>query len=100
MGARRLKQLAVDWVQSNKTTGPLVAEMDAMRQKMETLTQQIEGLMAANRALQQEVVDARRASVGQQFPVGMPSPEERLSAIKDNSNSDETDALNDVLGER
>jgi len=98
MGARRLKALATDWVTANQSQGPLVAQMDTLRQTIEEQGRQIKELQEANTALGREVIDAKSASVGSRFPVNMPSPEERLSAVRDNSRADETEALDDVLG--
>ena len=100
MGARRLKQLAIDWVQANKTNAPLVAQLDSMRQALELQGQQIKDLLAANASLAREAEQAKQASVGSRFPVDMPSPESRLADIRDNSGRDETEAVDDALSER
>jgi peptidoglycan hydrolase CwlO-like protein len=97
MGARRLKQLAADWVDANRTQGPLIAAMDTMRQQLEQQGTQIKELMAANANLAREAEQAKQASVGSRFPVDMPSPESRLADLKDNSREDEDAALDDVL---
>jgi hypothetical protein len=97
MGARRLKQLAADWVEANRAQGPLVAQLDTMRQLVETQGQQIRDLMAANASLALEAQVAKQSNVGSRFPVEMPSPEDRLADIKDNSREDEDAALDDVL---
>ena len=97
MGARRLKQLAADWVELNRSQGPMVAQLDTMRQQLELQGQQIKDLLAANASLAQEAERARSASVGQRFPVEMPSPEDRLADLKVNTRDDEDAAIDDVL---
>jgi hypothetical protein len=97
MGARRLKQLAIDWISANVAQGPLVAQIDTLRQTVEAQGSQIKALMEANASLAREATEARQANVGSRFPVNMPSPEERLASLRDNDNSDETEALDDIL---
>ena len=96
MGARRLKQLAMDWVMANKEQGPVLAMMDTMRQMIEKQGNQIRELMEANEKLAREAVQAKESNVGNRFPVEQASPEERLSAIRDNRSADEADALKDI----
>jgi hypothetical protein len=97
MGARRLKQLAIDWISANQAQGPLVAQLDTLRQTVEAQGQQIKALMEANASLAREATEAKQASVGSRFPIGMPSPEDRLADVRDSSNADEAEALDDIL---
>jgi hypothetical protein len=98
MGARRLKAMAHDWVEANRTQGPIIAQMDTLRRQLEEQAEQIKELKEANAALGQQVIESRQQSVGSRFPVGLPSPEERLSEVRDNAHRDEAEALDDVLG--
>jgi FtsZ-binding cell division protein ZapB len=97
MGARRLKQLAIDWMAANTVQGPIVGQMDVLRTQVEDLTREVKELREANASLLREAQSVKQSSVGMQFPVEMPSPEERLSAVRGDSRGDEDAALDDVL---
>jgi hypothetical protein len=73
MGARSLKQRAVDWIESQKGTGGLVSQLDAMRQSLAATSARLEVLERENQALKASV---RQSGVYGPVPLGVQEPVE------------------------
>lgn len=82
MGARRLKQMAIDWVQAASSSAPLVGQLDALRQSLEVLTEQMKEMKAENAALKAQLA-TRAVEVEELVPIRRASLESRLAARKE-----------------
>lgn len=74
MGARSLKQRAIDFLEAQAGTGPLVSRMDALTQRNAELTRQNELLTAENRRLSKELETYTLRERGIQQPVAVENP--------------------------
>ena len=94
MGARRLKQLALDYLQANKDHAPLIAQVDSLRAlnngqqaQIDTLKLELEKLRAA--LTQQQGVQQ------QYIPVDLPWRDDQKRSIA----KQEDDLINDAIAE-
>jgi vacuolar-type H+-ATPase subunit E/Vma4 len=75
MGARSLKQRAIDWLQAKSDHGPLVTKVDALQQALTGMEERVKNLTAVNEELQRQLLS--RAVHSESPPVrSMPVPDD------------------------
>lgn len=62
MGARALKQQAVDWLATSNNIGKVAGQLTALQVKLEAQAKQIETLLQRNQSLEQQLHDEQTAS--------------------------------------
>lgn len=86
MGARSLKQRAVDWVTANTNTAPIVAQMEAMRQSMAGLQARLDDVLLENQRLAGALAE-RTNQMATYARDGLPPPNTYVATAEERAKS-------------